>query len=151
MSYDSTIDELEFFSRQPVSEATDNSALVVLIGPIRHWWGVNWNTDEHRHYVEHRDAIRLALVVVPGIAVYSPHRAIQGAWHPSLQRLNDAAVLMADVIVDLTPDWIPDLTAEGTARERTHAREIGTPIVKTLGCLYPEFVVEQVKQKLALR
>jgi hypothetical protein len=92
VSYDSTLEELDFFAGQQISVADALPTIVTLVGPIRFWWGRNWGTPDHRTYVEHREAVRLALATTPNTVVYSPHRAIQGAWHPLLQLINDNAI-----------------------------------------------------------
>jgi len=54
------------------------------------------------------------------------HRAIQGRWNEGLQRINDAAIMNADVIVVLTPRDVP---AEGTAREVKLAKRFNIPVI----------------------
>ena len=96
--------------------------IVVLAGPIRHWWQPGqWDTPQHQEYVQWRDAVRVALVKA-GCMVYSPHRAIQGSWNDAAQAINDAAISIAHVVVVLTPPGIP---ADGTAHEMGVATEIG--------------------------
>lgn len=152
MSYDSTINELEFFSKNPIAEAEHPPLIVIvtLVGPIRYWWGERWNTSDHRRYVEHRDAVRLALAILPGVAVYSPHRAFQGAWHPLLQTVNDTAIRMSNVLVDLTPDWLDDMVAEGTAEEVAMAERLTLPVLRTFGRLDVNFIIAAVDNCLKL-
>lgn len=96
-----------------VDEAFDSPApVVVLIGPIRVWWS-EWGSPRHQEYTRWRDAVRVACVKA-GCAVYSPHRAIQGRWNKKLQRINNAAIIDADIIINLTPMGVP---AEGTMEE----------------------------------
>lgn len=100
--------------------------IVMLAGPIKVWWQPGmWDTDAHRLYVEWRDAVRVACVKA-GHLVYSPHRAWQGAWSEQAQRVNDAAVEMADVLIDLTPPGTP---ADGTQAEIAYAVSVGTRVV----------------------
>ena len=98
-----------------VDESLDRQPpIVFLAGPIKYWWQPgNWDSLLHQDYVRWRDAVRVALVKA-GCAVYSPHRAIQGRWNENLQRINDAAIINANVIVVLTPPGVP---AEGTDRD----------------------------------
>lgn len=99
--------------------------IVVLAGPIRHWWQPGqWDTPQHQEYVQWRDAVRVALVKA-GWMVYSPHRAIQGSWNDAAQAINDAAIRVADVVVVLTPPGIP---ADGTAHEMTVAAQHCVPL-----------------------
>ncbi|MHA3701406.1 hypothetical protein ACXR2U_04420 [Jatrophihabitans sp. YIM 134969] len=107
-----------------VDEATDLPVRVMLAGPIKHWW-VEWESPRHVEYTTWRDAVRVALVK-DGCLVYSPHRAWQGAWHEAAQSVNDAAIDMADVMIDLTPPGVP---ADGTAAECAEAERVGTPVV----------------------
>lgn len=86
--------------------------IITLIGPIRCWW-TEWNSPRHQEYVKWRDALRVALVK-KGYLVYSPHRAIQGRWHPNAQIINDAAILASDLVINLKPNGVP---AEGTDKE----------------------------------
>jgi hypothetical protein len=144
VSYDSTLEELDFFTGQQISEAEALPTIITLVGPIRFWWGRNWGSPDHRRYVEHRENVRLCLATRPNTVVYSPHRAIQGAWHPLLQMINDGAIRISDALVDLTPDWIPDITAEGTEEEIGMAKRLGIPVVRTLGCLTPSWVATMV-------
>lgn len=107
-----------------VEEATELPVRVMLAGPIKHWW-VEWGSGRHETFTTWRDAVRVALVK-DGCLVYSPHRAWQGAWHEAAQSVNDAAIAMADVMVDLTPPGVP---AEGTAAECAEAERVGTPVL----------------------
>lgn len=97
--------------------------LVVMIGPIRTWWG-RIKSDEYKDYAMWRDAVRVALIH-EGHLVYSPHRAWQGAWHEGAQVVNDAAIREADAVVVLTPDGVE---ATGTAGEIEVAKKHGVPI-----------------------
>ncbi|MEO9153291.1 MAG: hypothetical protein ABI243_12905 [Lapillicoccus sp.] len=105
---------------------TTEPLVVMLAGPIKVWWQPGmWDTDAHRIYVEWRDAVRVACVKA-GHLVYSPHRAWQGSWSERAQRVNDMAIEMADVMIDLTPPGTP---ADGTLAELAHARQVGTPVI----------------------
>jgi hypothetical protein len=105
---------------------TTQPLVVMLAGPIKIWWDDGmWDTDVHRTYTQWRDAVRVACVK-EGFLVYSPHRAWQGAWSESAQRVNDMAIEAADVLIDLTPVGI---VADGTTAEVTHAHQVATPVV----------------------
>jgi hypothetical protein len=100
--------------------------VVMLAGPIKVWWDDGmWDTDVHRTYTQWRDAVRVACVKA-GFLVYSPHRAWQGAWSESAQRVNDMAIEAADVLIDLTPAGI---VADGTLAEVAHAHHVATPVI----------------------
>ena len=62
--------------------------IITLVGPIKVWWS-EWDSPRHKQYTLWRDAVRVALVKA-GVAVYSPHRAIQGRWNEKLQEINNA-------------------------------------------------------------
>ena len=105
---------------------TREPLVVMLAGPIKVWWNDDmWDTDEHRVYIQWRDAVRVACVKA-GHLVYSPHRAWQGAWSEHAQRVNDMAIEAADVLVDLTPSGV---AADGTQAEIAHAERVGTPVI----------------------
>jgi hypothetical protein len=100
--------------------------LVMLAGPIKIWWADGmWDSEIHGVYTEWRDAVRVACIKA-GFLVYNPHRAWQGAWSEVAQHVNDKAIEVADVMVDLTPPGVP---ADGTAAEIAHAASVGTPVV----------------------
>jgi len=104
---------------------TDEPLVVMLAGPIKIWWAPGqWDSPAHREFVQWRDAVRVACVKA-GFLVYSPHRAWQGAWSESAQRVNDMAIEMADVVLDLTP---PGVEADGTLAEIAYADKVGTPV-----------------------
>jgi hypothetical protein len=92
--------------------------IVTIIGPIKAWWS-EWDSPRHQEYTAWRDAVRVALVKA-GCAVYSPHRAIQGRWNESLQQINDRAIAVSDLVVDMTPQGVE---ARGTAGERSVAEK----------------------------
>lgn len=110
-----------------VEEAQVEPLIVFLAGPIKHWWDGNWETPDHRAYMEHRNRIRRAVVATGWCVAYSPDRAIQGAWHPNLQVLNDDIIRKSDVMVVMTPERIP---AEGTEDEVRRAHEWGVQVVR---------------------
>jgi hypothetical protein len=99
--------------------------IITLAGPICFWWGREWDSERHKQYVEWRDALRVALVKA-GYLVYSPHRAIQGAWHPRAQKINDTAIRNSDVVIVMTPPGVP---AEGTDDEVKLALRHGVRLI----------------------
>jgi nucleoside 2-deoxyribosyltransferase len=104
----------------------DEPLVIMLAGPIKVWWAPGqWDSPPHREFVQWRDAVRVACVKA-GFLVYSPHRAWQGAWSESAQRVNDMAIEMADVVIDLTP---PGVEADGTLAEVAYADKVGTPVM----------------------
>jgi hypothetical protein len=104
---------------------TTQPLVVMIAGPIKIWWAEGmWDSGPHQQYVQWRDAVRVACVQA-GFLVYSPHRAWQGAWSESAQRVNDMAIEAADVLLDLTP---PGIVADGTVAEVNHALHVGTPV-----------------------
>ena len=92
--------------------------LVVLIGPIKTWWG-RLDSVEYAEYSTWRDAVRVATIQA-GHLVYSPHRAWQGAWHENAQIVNDAAILQSHAVIVLSP---PDTVSVGTKAELVVAYE----------------------------
>lgn len=112
--------------------------LVVLIGPIKTWWG-RLDSDEYRNYSEWRDAVRVACIQA-GHLVFSPHQAWQGAWYKDAQKINDFAIIESDAVIVMTP---PDTYAPGTADELLVAREYGKEIVEA-----PPAGEEQIKAML---
>ena len=101
-SYDPRILLIESHGAVQVDESPVIApTIVTIIGPLKCWWK-EWDSPRHKIYVEWRDVVRVVLVKA-GCAVYSPHKAIQGSWNDKLQRINDAAILTSDFVVDLTP------------------------------------------------
>lgn len=98
--------------------------LVVIIGPIKTWWG-RIHSEEYKAYAQWRDAVRVA-VIREGHLVYSPNRAWQGAWHEAAQRVNDLAVIEADVVIVLTP---PGVESVGTDAEVAVANHHGVEVI----------------------
>lgn len=110
--------EVDLPSRRPLK--------VMLAGPIKFWWEPGqWDTALHAEYVRWRDAVRVACVHA-GFLVYSPHRAWQGAWHEDAQLVNDEAIRIADVMIDLSPPGVPRV---GTDAEADFATQVGTAVV----------------------
>ncbi len=99
---------------------------VMLAGPIKFWWEPGqWDTPAHQAYVQWRDAVRVACVKA-GFLVYSPHRAWQGAWHEDAQLVNDEAVRISDVMIELSPPGVPNA---GTEAEAAFAASVGTAVI----------------------
>ncbi len=92
----------------------------MLVGPIDVWWNENWDTRQHRVYKRWRNTVNRRLVEA-GHLVYRPHEAFKGAWKEHAQAVNDAAVSIADCLVNLTPPGVP---AYGTADEIALAKNL---------------------------
>lgn len=86
--------------------------VVMLCGPIAHWWNENWDTAEHWHYAAWRDAVNDALVD-EGYLVYRPHEAFKGTWNNKMQGVNNYVLGLSDFIVNLNPG----VPSEGTDEE----------------------------------
>ncbi len=99
--------------------------IVILVGPIKHWWDENWETPQRKEYVAHREAINDALVA-EGHLVYRPHEAFKGPWDEFAQTVNDVAISSADVVVNLSPKDVP---SPGTDEEIVKATRWHKPIV----------------------
>jgi len=91
--------------------------IVVLCGPIKAWWD-EWGSQRHQEYTAWRDALSDALVDA-GHLVYRPHEGFKGKWTEAAQRVNDVAIEVADVVLNLTPPGVP---SDGTDAEMLHAR-----------------------------
>jgi hypothetical protein len=104
----------------------DHPPLIVMIaGPICQWWK-EWDSPRHRAYLEWRSAV-VAAVIKAGHLVYLPHAAIRGSWHPRAQRINDGAIICADVVVSLRSDGD---VAIGTDSEESLAATSGVPVLQ---------------------
>lgn len=82
---------------------------VMLAGPIKAWWE-EWDSPRHQQYVAWRQLLSDSLVQ-SGHLVYRPHEAWKGEWEGnqgevSAQRVNDEAIRVCDVIVNLTPEGV---------------------------------------------
>lgn len=108
---------------------------VVLIGPIKTWWG-RLGSDEYAMYSAWRDTVR-AVLIREGCLVYSPHRAWSGAWHESAQRVNDAAILESDLVVNVGPVGVESV---GTDAEVAVAESHNIPVLHL-----PDNGIESVK------
>ena len=105
--------------------ADDQAATVLLAGPIKHWWNENWGTPEHVAYDSWREMVCVDLVDA-GYLVYCPHRAFKGKWTEKAQAVNDAALRLATIIVNLTPPGVP---SQGTDAEMLYAHNFGSAII----------------------
>lgn len=104
----------------------DRPGLVVMLaGPIGHWWDENWASDAHVEYVAWREFVNEALVL-DGHLVYRPHEAFKGRWQNKAQVLNDAVLMEADVVLNLCPPGVP---SPGTDHEVDLARYNGKPVI----------------------
>lgn len=100
---------------------------VALLGPIKHWWDV-WGSPQHLRYMTHRDRLRDQFVEA-GHLVYCPHDAWKGDWIEAAQVVNDAAIHIADVVVDMRPPGVPSygLDDELVLCLRLNKRVYGVP------------------------
>lgn len=101
-------------------------AMVILAGPIKHWWDDNWDTPEHWHYYAWREFLSTRLVDSHGYLVYRPHHAFKGDWTERGQGVNDTALISADVVINMTPPGVP---SDGTDGEVLLASGHGAIIV----------------------
>lgn len=111
-----------------VDEPTEKPIKVVLAGPIKHWWSLDhtgWDQGIHHEFLVWRAAVETAFVKA-GFLVYLPHKAWRGAWHEDAQLVNDEAINIADALVYLTPDGIPD---DGTQDECKLAYNLGVRVM----------------------
>jgi hypothetical protein len=98
----------------PTTQAVRTVAKVILAGPIKYWWNENWDLPLHWHYDAWREAVNAGLVADGHYLVYRPHHAWKGSWTEEAQAVNDAALAICDVFIDMTPPGIP---SEGTVSE----------------------------------
>ena len=101
-------------------------AVILLGGPIKYWWDNNWDLPAHWHYDAWREFLNQRFVDVGGYLVYRPHHAFKGAWTERGQSVNDMALKLADVFINMTPPGVP---SEGTDGEVLLASNHGAIIV----------------------
>lgn len=91
------------------------------------WTGVYelWGSPEHQEYVTYRDHVR-KLLIDDGYLTYAPHEAFKGTWDPRAQAVNDAGIAVSDLMLNLSPLYIP---TEGTDDEVLYAARVGTPAI----------------------
>lgn len=114
---------------------------IVLVGPIRHWYD-KWGTPEHAAYIAWRDEVHEELIV-NGHLVYSPHRAWQGAWAPDAQVVNDHAIEICDVVVNLSPPGVVR-DQSGTHAELELAHRLGKRIGWAPPPWYPAIALQNL-------
>lgn len=85
--------------------------VVMLCGPIAHWWDENWETKEHWDYVAWRNFLSDELVKA-GYLVYRPHEAFKGTWNNKMQGVNNYVLNLCDFILNLNPGVPSDGTDE---------------------------------------
>jgi hypothetical protein len=98
--------------------------IIFIAGPVDYWWNENWLTPAHFDYMDWRTSVSKALVEA-GHLVYRPHEAFKGAWHEGAQVVNDRAIEISDLLVNITPPGIP---AYGTDAEIAYARSLNKPV-----------------------
>ena len=96
--------------------------IIFLAGPIKHWWTC-WGSDEHRLYLFHRDWVRRTLIDA-GYLTYAPWDAFKGSWDERAQAINEQAIAISDLFINMTPPGIP---AEETELEQSLAWSHGVP------------------------
>lgn len=109
----------------------NSTAIIMLAGPIKHWWDENWDTPQHWQYAEWRDRVSSSLVD-DGYLVYRPHEAFKGRWDERAQSVNDLILRTADVILNMTPDGVPSLGTDGEIMyAQNHANALIVPAPPT--------------------
>lgn len=103
----------------------DKGAIIMLVGPIKYWWGEDVDPADRQHYTDWRDALNDGLVA-DGYLVYRPHEAFKGTWTERAQSINDLVLQISDVILDMTPPGIPSL---GTDAEKHYAKSHGNALI----------------------
>lgn len=98
--------------------------VVILCGPIAHWWDDNWETPEHLHYNDWRDRVS-ARLVKEGYLVYHPHNAFKGAWNNRMQKINSQVIELSDVVINLNPG----VPSDGTDEEMVQCSTINKPVI----------------------
>lgn len=101
----------------------------MLVGPIKAWWD-EFGSPRHEEFANWRKLLSDALVE-HGHLVYRPHEAWKGEWEKNggehaAQLVNDAAILAADVIINMTPPGVP---SKGTDDEAAYAARYGKVMV----------------------
>ena len=100
--------------------------IITMGGCIKFWWSEGqWDTPLHKQYVQWRSALE-ARLVKEGFVLYMPYKSIRGKWNERLQRINDMAIKMSDVFVNMTPAGVP---ADGTQDEIDLATKFEIPVV----------------------
>lgn len=105
------------------------STLIVLGGPIGHWWGENFEGSLAQRYRAGRQTMS-DFLVSRGYLVYRPHEAFKGAWDDFGQYVNDEAVRRCKVFIDMTPfDGETRVPSPGTDHERREAKKYGAILI----------------------
>jgi hypothetical protein len=100
--------------------------IIMVVGPIDYWWSENWNTEDHHSYMGWRTLVCASLVEA-GHLVYRPHEAFKGAWSERAQAVNNMAITISDLLLDIRPPGVP---AYGTDAEIEYAKRSGVPVFK---------------------
>lgn len=103
----------------------DHTKIIILAGPVKYWWDENWEMPEHWEYAKWRDEVSAALVEAKYL-VYRPHEAFKGTWNEKAQAVNDAAIAVSDLMLNLSPPGVPSV---GTDAECRYALTVGTPVM----------------------
>lgn len=89
--------------------------IITLIGPVDFWWHENWLSSAHKEYMSWREKVKSDLVE-SGHLVYQPSGAFKGAWQERAQKVNNLALSLSDVVINLTPPGIPAYGTEAEER-----------------------------------
>lgn len=100
-------------------------ALIMVAGPIKHWWDENWNTPEHWYYALWRARVTEGLTNSYYLS-YRPDEAFKGSWDERGQAINDFVLRICDVVLNLTP---PNTPSQGTDGEVLYAKNFGKLIL----------------------
>jgi hypothetical protein len=104
--------------------SSNNSTFVFLAGPIREWWKPGrWGDRDHLIYSQIRDEVHETLSA--DFLVFAPHRAWRGPWDVRAQVINDQAISIADIFVQIL---VYGVSATGTGEEHALAIKRKIPI-----------------------
>lgn len=111
-------------------DSYSQSKIVFLAGPIECWWDTEEEPNKFeslpaRGYRMYRQIVEDTLKQ-RGYLVYKPHTAFTGDWNERAQAVNDMAIEIADVLINMTP---PGVKALGTNHEVHHAETLGVRVI----------------------
>lgn len=111
----------------------NESKAVFLAGPIEYWWDTEedpnrFNSPDAVEYRAHRERVR-DWYVANHYLVYCPWTAFKGDWNEKMQPVNDFVLDKSDLVVNLTPGYLPEGAYKGTAHEIELAQGLGTPVI----------------------
>lgn len=104
---------------------------VFLAGSIEYWWD---RPDDPNRFmspaaVEYREwrEILSKWFTDNGFLVYRPHEAFKGPWDEKMQQVNDLAITLCHIFVEMTPVGIS--LGKGTSRELSLASDLNRSII----------------------